>query len=33
MANINSWVDYGVTDFANPLAKNVDEKKRQIEQD
>tara|TARA_R100000458_G_scaffold28764_1_gene26258 strand:- start:1972 stop:4431 length:2460 start_codon:yes stop_codon:yes gene_type:complete len=31
--NINSWVDYGVTDFANPLAKNVDEKKRQIEQD
>ena len=33
MANINSWVDYGVTDFANPLAKNVDEKKRQIDQD
>ena len=30
---MNSWIPYGVTNFADPLSKRVDEHKRQIEED
>ena len=33
MTEINNWIPYGVTDFANPLAKRVDEHTRQIAED